>query len=96
MSSFLLFLNGTSIFVGQQFKIDCAVKPWKQLQEEYGLANNLNFKWIQLTYSLSKLWTKEIFVDSGNSINQSCYPRPSLNQKKSNTRPRQIRQQRIM
>ena len=26
-------------FVGQLFKIDGAVKPWKQLQGEYGLAN---------------------------------------------------------
>ena len=41
-------------FVGQLFKTDGAVKPWKQLQEEYGLANKLNFKWIQLIHSLPK------------------------------------------
>ena len=41
-------------FVGQLFKTDGAVKQWKQLQEEYGLANKLNFKWIQLIHSLPK------------------------------------------
>ena len=55
-------------FVGQLFKTDGAVKPWKQLQEEYGLANKLKFKWIQLIHSLPKPWIKQIFIDSGNSI----------------------------
>ena len=31
-------------FAGQLFKTDGAVKPWKQLQEGYGLANKLKFK----------------------------------------------------
>ena len=56
-------------FVGQLFKTDGAVKPWKQLQEEYGLANKLKFKWIQLIHSLPKPWIEQIFIDSGNSIN---------------------------
>ena len=41
-------------FAGQLFKTDGAVKLWKQRQEEYGLANKLNFKWIQLIHSLPK------------------------------------------
>ena len=56
-------------FVGQLFKTDGTVKPWKQLQEEYGLANKLKFKWIQLIHSLPKPWIEQIFIDSGNSIN---------------------------
>ena len=56
-------------FVGQLFKTDGTVKPWKKLQEEYGLANKLNFKWIQLIHSLPKPWIEQIFIDSGNSIN---------------------------
>ena len=55
-------------FVGKLFKIDDAVKPWEQLQEEYGPAINLKFKWIQLIYSLLKPWIEQIFIDSGNSI----------------------------
>ena len=55
-------------FVGQLFKTDGAVKPWKQLQEEYGLAKKLKFKWIQLIHSLPKPWIEQIFIDSGNSI----------------------------
>ena len=31
-------------FVGQLFKTDGSVLPWKQLQEEYSLANKLKFK----------------------------------------------------
>ena len=60
-------------FVGQLFKTDGAVKPWKQLQEEYGLANKLNFKWIQLIYSLPKPWIEQIFIDSGNLINHAIH-----------------------
>ena len=56
-------------FVGQLFKTDGTVKPWKQLQEEYGLASKLKFKWIQIIHSLSKSWIEQIFIDSGNSIN---------------------------
>ena len=56
-------------FVGQLFKTDGTVKPWKQLQEEYGLANKLKFKWIQIIHSLPKSWIEQIFIDSGNSIN---------------------------
>ena len=56
-------------FVGQVFKTDGAVKPWKQLPEEYGLANKLKFKWIQLIHSLPKSWIEQIFIDSGNWIN---------------------------
>ena len=56
-------------FVGQLFKTEGAVKPWKQLKEEYGLANKLKFKWIQLIHSLPKPWIEQIFIDSGNSIN---------------------------
>ena len=41
-------------FVGQLFKTDGAVKPWKQPQEEYGLARKLKFKWIQLIHSLDR------------------------------------------
>ena len=56
-------------FVGQLFKTDGTVKPWKQLQEDYGLANKLKFKWIEIIYSLPKPWIEQIFMDSGNSIN---------------------------
>ena len=56
-------------FVGQLFKRDSAVKPWKQLQEEYVLANKLKFKWIQLLHSLPKPWIEHIFIDTGNLIN---------------------------
>ena len=56
-------------FVGKLFKTDGRVKPWKQLQEEYGLANKLKFKWIQIIHSLPKPWIEQIFIDSGNSIN---------------------------
>ena len=38
--SFLFFLNEVSIFLT---KTDGAVKLWKQLQEEYSLANKLKF-----------------------------------------------------
>ena len=56
-------------FVGQLFKTDGAVKPWKQLQEEYGLASKLKFKWLQLIHFLLKPWIEQIFIDSRNSIN---------------------------
>ena len=56
-------------FVGQLFKTDGTVKLWKQLQEEYGLANKQKFKWIQIIHSLPKQWIQQIFIDSGNSIN---------------------------
>ena len=56
-------------FVGQLFKTDSAVKPWKQLQEKYGLANKLKINWIELIHSLPKPWIKQIFIDSGNLIN---------------------------
>ena len=85
LSQFLLFnsqiqIGNKSVFfssfserninvVGQLLKTDGAAKVWKQLQEEYGLANKLNFKWIQLIHSLSKPWIEQIFIDSGNSIN---------------------------
>ena len=63
------FSEQNTILVGQLFKTEGAVKPWKQLHEEYGLANKLKFKWIQLIHSLPKLWIEQIFIDSGNSIN---------------------------
>ena len=56
-------------FVGQLFKTDGSVKPWKQLQEEYNLANKLKFKWRQIIHSLPKPWIEQIFIDLGNSIN---------------------------
>ena len=56
-------------FVGHLFKSDGAAKPWKQLEEEYGLANKLKFKWIQLIHSLPKPWIEQMFIDSGSSIN---------------------------
>ena len=56
-------------FVGQKLKTDDAVKPWKQLQEEYGLANKLKFKWIQLIHFLPKPWIEQTFIDPGNLIN---------------------------
>ena len=56
-------------FVGQLLKTVGTVKPWKQLQEEYGLANKLKFKWIQIINSLPKPWIEQIFIDSGNLIN---------------------------
>ena len=56
-------------FVGQLFKTDGAVKPWKQLQEEYGLANKLKIKWIQLIHPSPKPWIEQIFIDSENSVN---------------------------
>ena len=43
-------------FVGQLFKTNGPVKPWKQLQEEYGLANKLKINRIQLIHSSPKLW----------------------------------------
>ena len=60
-------------FVGQLFKTDGAVKLWKQLQEVYGLANKLNFKWIQLIHSLPKPWIEQVFIDSANSINLAIH-----------------------
>ena len=60
-------------FAGQLLKTDGAVKPWKQLQEEYGLASKLNFKWTQLIHSLPKPWIEQIFIDSGNSINLAIH-----------------------
>ena len=53
-------------FVGQLFKTVGAVKPWKKLQEEFGLANKLKLKWIQQIYSIPKQWIEQIFIDSGN------------------------------
>ena len=47
------------------------MKPWKQLQEEYGLANKLKFKWTRLIHFLPKPWTEQIFLNSGNSINHA-------------------------
>ena len=47
------------------FKKGGTVKPWKQLQEEYGLVNKLKIKWIQIIHSLPKPWIEQ----------------PSLNQK---------------
>ena len=63
MSFFSSFSERNINFVGQLFKTDGTVKPWKQLQQEYGLANKLKFKWIR------KPWIEQIFIDSGNSIN---------------------------
>ena len=56
-------------FAGKLCKTDGAVKPWKQLQEEYGLANKLKFKWVQLIHSLPKPWIEQTFIDSENWIN---------------------------
>ena len=39
----------------------------------YGLANKLNFKWIQLIHSLPKPWIEQVFIDSGNSINLAIH-----------------------
>ena len=69
MSSFLLFLNEISILLDRGSKTDDVVKPWKQLQEEYGLANKLRFKWIQLIHFLPKPWIEQTFIDPGNLIN---------------------------
>ena len=52
--SFSSFSEGNINFAGQLFKTDGTVKPWKQLQEEYGLANKPKFKWIQIIHSLPK------------------------------------------
>ena len=43
-------------FVGLLFKPDGAVKPWEQLQEEYGPAIILKFKLFQLICSLPIPW----------------------------------------
>ena len=56
-------------FIGQLFKTDGAVKPLKQLQEEYSLANKVKFKWIQLIILYQKPWIEQIFIDSENPIN---------------------------
>ena len=66
-------------------KTDGAVKPWEQLQEEYGLANKLKFKLIQQIRSLSKRWIEQTCIDL--KFDQSCYPRPSLYQKTPNILP---------
>ena len=66
---FSSFSKRNTNFVGQLLKTDGAVKPWKQLQEGYGLASKLKFKWIQLIHSLLKPWIEQIFIDSGNPIN---------------------------
>ena len=68
------------------FKTDGAVKPWKQLQGEYGLASKLNFKWIQLIHSLPKPWIEQLFIDSRNSMNLAIHDH-HLIKKKSNTLP---------
>ena len=60
-------------FVGQLFKTDGAVKPWKLLQDQYGLPNKLNFKWIQLSHSLPKPWIEQVFIDSRNLINLAIH-----------------------
>ena len=66
---FFSFSEQNINFVGQLFKTDSAVKPSNELQEEYGLANKLKFKLIQIIHSLPKPWIKQISIDSGNSIN---------------------------
>ena len=54
-SVFFSSFSGRNInFAEQLFKIDGAVKPWEQLQEDYGLANKLKFKRMQLIHSLPK------------------------------------------
>ena len=45
----------------------------KQLQGEYGLANKLKFKWIQLIPSSPKPWIEQTFIDLGNSINLAIH-----------------------
>ena len=55
-------------FAGQLFKTHGAVKPWKQLQEEYGIANKLKFKWIQLIHSLPNPWIEQKLINYGNSM----------------------------
>ena len=50
------FSERNSSFVGQLCETKGAVKPWKQRQEEYGLAKKLKFKWIQLINSLPLPW----------------------------------------
>ena len=58
-------------FVGRLFGPNVAVKRWEQLQEEYGLAAKLKFKWIQLIQliqSLEKPWIEQILIESENSI----------------------------
>ena len=66
---FSSFSKRNNNFVEQLLKTDGSVKPWEQLQENYGLANKLKFKWIHLIYLLPKPWIKQIIIDSGNSIN---------------------------
>ena len=63
MSFFLFFPEKTLILLENCFKIESAVKPWEQIQEEYGPANTLKFKWIQLIHSLPKPWIEQIFID---------------------------------
>ena len=65
-------------FVGQLFKAGGAVKPWEQLQEEYGLANKLRLKWIQRIHSLPKPWIEQIFIDLINLINLTIQDHPLI------------------
>ena len=51
------------------FFIKAQKTRWEQLQEEYGIASKLNFKWIQLIPSLPKPWIKQVFNDLRNLIN---------------------------
>ena len=67
------FSEQNTNFVGQLSKTDGAVKPWEQLQGEYGLANKLKFKWIQLIPSSPKPWIEQTFIDLGNSINLAIH-----------------------
>ena len=41
---FSSFSERNKNFLGKLFKTDGAVKPWKQIQEGYGLAKKLKFK----------------------------------------------------
>ena len=44
---FTSFSEQNMNFVGRLVKRNGAVRPWKRIQEKYGLANKLKFKWIQ-------------------------------------------------
>ena len=78
---FPLFSERDNNFVGQLFKTEGALKSCEQLRGEYGLANKMKCKWIQLIHSLSKwyLYINGIYIIG--KFDQSRYPTPSLNQK---------------
>ena len=58
-------------YIKQLFDSNGNVKPWLNLEQEYNLRKNYQFKWIQLLHAIPNAWKECLSSDNGNSKNLS-------------------------